>query len=70
MIDRPKYCCGACPPIEGGGYDCTCLFVKECPMYNIYHATWIRLGTALAQPFRDIYERFAIWNWQRKKGKR
>lgn len=21
---RPKDCCGKCPPISGGGYDCTC----------------------------------------------
>ena len=22
--DRPSVCCGVCPPIAGGGYDCTC----------------------------------------------
>lgn len=22
--DRPAACCGKCPPIAGGGYDCTC----------------------------------------------
>lgn len=22
--DRPDQCCGKCPPIVGGGYDCTC----------------------------------------------
>lgn len=21
---RPEHCCGKCPPIVGGGYDCTC----------------------------------------------
>lgn len=21
---RPAQCCGKCPPIRGGGYDCTC----------------------------------------------
>lgn len=21
---RPATCCGVCPPIAGGGYDCTC----------------------------------------------
>jgi hypothetical protein len=21
---RPAGCCGKCPPIAGGGYDCTC----------------------------------------------
>lgn len=21
---RPATCCGKCPPIAGGGYDCTC----------------------------------------------
>ena len=66
---RPVYCCGKCPPIEGGGYDRTCLFVKECPMYNTIYGAWTRFGTSLLQPFVDIYERFNMWNWKRKKRK-
>lgn len=27
---RPDYCCGVCPPIEGGGYDCTCRGNPRC----------------------------------------
>lgn len=23
-VERPAACCGKCPPIAGGGYDCTC----------------------------------------------
>ena len=29
---RPFGCCGKCPPIEGGGYDCTCEGNPRCPM--------------------------------------
>ena len=29
--DRPYYCCGACPPIKRGGYDCTCRGNPRCP---------------------------------------
>jgi hypothetical protein len=28
--DRPSECCGACPPIAGGGYDCTCSDNPRC----------------------------------------
>lgn len=27
---RPEGCCGACPPIVGGGYDCTCKGNPRC----------------------------------------
>lgn len=27
---RPDYCCGRCPGIVGGGYDCTCLDNPRC----------------------------------------
>lgn len=27
---RPAGCCGACPPILGGGYDCTCVDNPRC----------------------------------------
>lgn len=30
---RPDYCCGVCPPIVGGGYDCTCRDTPRCPNY-------------------------------------
>lgn len=62
---RPPYCCGKCPPIEGGGYDCTCLFVKECPKrkelgmwHNLYYRLSILWGDILA------------WDWKRKRRKR
>lgn len=28
---RPDGCCGVCPPILGGGYDCTCSGNPRCP---------------------------------------
>lgn len=28
---RPAECCGKCPPIAGGGYDCTCKGNPRCP---------------------------------------
>lgn len=31
---RPENCCGVCPPIEGGGYDCTCKRNPRCPVYQ------------------------------------
>lgn len=27
---RPVQCCGACPPVGDGGYDCTCLYSEVC----------------------------------------
>lgn len=30
---RPEGCCGKCPPIVGGGYDCTCADNPRCPNY-------------------------------------
>ena len=27
---RPDECCGVCPPILGGGYDCTCKDNPRC----------------------------------------
>lgn len=27
---RPQYCCGKCPPVSGGGYDCTCRGNERC----------------------------------------
>ena len=29
--DRPPGCCGACPPLARGGYDCTCPGNPRCP---------------------------------------
>ena len=31
-LPRPDTCCGACPPIAGGGWDCTCAGLPECPV--------------------------------------
>lgn len=31
MAKRPIGCCGVCPPIVGGGYDCTCAGNPRCP---------------------------------------
>ena len=28
---RPDHCCGVCPPIKRGGYDCTCRDNPRCP---------------------------------------
>jgi len=31
VAERPIGCCGVCPPIVGGGYDCTCAGNPRCP---------------------------------------
>lgn len=31
VAERPARCCGVCPEIEGGGYDCTCAGNPRCP---------------------------------------
>lgn len=31
---RPGGCCGKCPPIEGGGYDCTYAGNPRCPNFK------------------------------------
>ncbi len=31
---RPAECCGVCPEILGGGYDCTCLDNPRCPGFQ------------------------------------
>lgn len=31
---RPDPCCGVCPGIVGGGYDCTCRGNPRCPNYQ------------------------------------
>lgn len=33
-LARPAYCCGACPEIDGGGYDCTCRDNPRCLNYR------------------------------------
>lgn len=34
LYARPEYCCGVCPGIVGGGYDCTCRGNPRCPNYE------------------------------------
>ncbi|WNM74237.1 hypothetical protein SEA_PARASELENE_62 [Mycobacterium Phage Paraselene] len=31
---RPDGCCGVCPGIVGGGYDCTCAGNPRCPRFE------------------------------------
>lgn len=31
---RPEYCCGKCPAIVGGGYDCTCKDNPRCKKFS------------------------------------
>jgi hypothetical protein len=31
---RPDECCGVCPGIVGGGYDCTCTGNPRCPKFS------------------------------------
>ncbi|WP_154646334.1 hypothetical protein [Timonella senegalensis] len=31
---RPDHCCGNCPELARGGYDCTCLHTSACPNYE------------------------------------
>lgn len=33
LSERPSTCCGACPPILTGGYDCACEHNPRCPKY-------------------------------------
>jgi len=49
--DRPSTCCGACPRILNGGYDCTCEHNPRCPNY-------------IAPPFRKRFVR-ALERWLR-----
>lgn len=32
---RPEGCCGVCPAIAGGGYDCTCEDNPHCPRFPL-----------------------------------
>ena len=32
--ERPPDCCGVCPPMASGGYDCTCAGNPRCPNYE------------------------------------
>lgn len=34
MSYRPGTCCGVCPEIIGGGFDCTCDANPRCPIYR------------------------------------
>lgn len=34
LLERPSGCCGACPRILNGGYDCTCEHNPRCPNYT------------------------------------
>ncbi|MEN3123255.1 hypothetical protein [Janibacter sp. LM] len=34
-IERPATCCGKCPPIAGGGYDCTCEGNPRCKCLSV-----------------------------------
>lgn len=34
ITERPPECCGACPPLKRGGYDCTCKNNPRCPNYE------------------------------------
>jgi len=49
MTERPTYCCGTCPGIHGGGYDCTCLNNKNCPLSDTYAHANANFGKALKQ---------------------
>lgn len=35
MSARPQNCCGVCPPIASGGYDCTCQGNRNCPAFRV-----------------------------------
>lgn len=36
MSERPETCCGVCPELLRGGYDCTCEDNPRCPKYKPY----------------------------------
>lgn len=33
-IIRPKTCCGTCPELVRGGFDCTCKDNERCPLFG------------------------------------
>lgn len=41
-MSRPARCCGVCPPIYGGGYDCTCRLNPRCPSLSWWE--WLILA--------------------------
>lgn len=69
MAERPTGCCGVCPPIVGGGYDCTCAGNPRCPKRTPHRiqrkraagwrmpegAIYVGRGSYLGNPYR-IYE--------------
>ena len=70
MTDRNPDCCGACPPIEGGGYDCTCKGNPHCPKSTRLSVAWANLKNALLAPFEEIHHKIIMRNWKRKRRKR
>jgi hypothetical protein len=68
-MTRPPYCCGACPPIVGGGYDCTCQGSPQCPNSTRLSVAWARFKDALLAPFEEIRDRIAMWSWKRQRHK-
>lgn len=75
MAERPIGCCGVCPPIVGGGYDCTCAGNPRCPKRKPQRiqrkrtkgyrmpagAIYVGRPTKWGNPFRPIYRDGQWW---------
>lgn len=46
MTSRPTYCCGKCPEIARGGYDCTCRGNPRCEESGVLLVVEFRLKTS------------------------
>jgi len=69
-MSRKPYCCGKCPPIGGGGYDCTCKGNPRCTESTRLSIAWANFKDALLAPFEEIHHKIIMWNWKRKRRKR
>lgn len=49
---RPAGCCGVCPPIVGGGYDCTCRGNPRCSTYTDI----VRMAHPPTETIRNLYK--------------
>jgi len=53
MSERPVYCCGKCPEIVGGGFDCTCRENPRCETWNRYREVRELTGLTLEQRVQE-----------------
>lgn len=68
-MTRPPYCCGKCPELARGGYDCTCKGNPRCPKATRLDVAWARFVDRLLEPYYDITDRIIVWAWKRQRRK-